>query len=360
MEIYKPILLQGISICALLVFFIFSILKKSFVLKAVALGTLLILILVVFINRDYGANIDLPLYMDFYKYNVAFADIFISKTAWKGDFLFFGLMPISHILGLGKEDYITFQLSLSITLTFLAYFLFFKDSRALVFLALFFMLNSSSFYLIQGNVIRQGLSSSLLLLGICASNGAKTNLLKAMAFFSHKGSLFSFLSVFLNYRNKTRILILLLALLIGYFSIFVHIINLFPLPEFIATKLEFYSSFERASSNSLIKLTLLICFNILFLFFRNTNVAYEKAYSFFFVFSVAAFLLFRFDGMFSRLVLYTDIFIPILAVGCIQQFTLKKNKVIATLVMIGLSLAYSIYVFNHESIVFNMGAYFSI
>jgi hypothetical protein len=360
MEIYKPILLQGISICALLVFFIFSVLKKSFVLKAVALGTLLILILVVFTNRDYGANIDLPLYMDFYKYNVAFADIFISKTAWKGDFLFFGLMPISHILGLGKEDYITFQLSLSITLTFLAYFLFFKDSRALVFLALFFMLNSSSFYLIQGNVIRQGLSSSLLLLGICANTGAKTNLFKAMAFFSHKGSLFSFLSVFLNYRNKTRILIVSLALLIGYFSIFVHIINLFPLPEFIATKLEFYSSFERASSNSLIKLALLICFNILFLFFRNTNVAYEKAYSFFFVFSVAALLLFRFDGMFSRLVLYTDIFIPILAVGCIQQFTLKRNKVIATLVMIGLSLAYSIYVFNHESIVFNMGAYFSI
>jgi hypothetical protein len=360
MEIYKPILLQGISICALLVFFIFSVLKKSFVLKAVALGTLLILILVVFTNRDYGANIDLPLYMDFYKYNVAFADIFISKTAWKGDFLFFGLMPLSHILGLGKEDYITFQLSLSITLTFLAYFLFFKDSRALVFLALFFMLNSSSFYLIQGNVIRQGLSSSLLLLGICANTGAKTNLFKAMAFFSHKGSLFSFLSVFLNYRNKTRILIVSLALLIGYFSIFVHIINLFPLPEFIATKLEFYSSFERASSNSLIKLALLICFNILFLFFRNTNVAYEKAYSFFFVFSVAALLLFRFDGMFSRLVLYTDIFIPILAVGCIQQFTLKRNKVIATLVMIGLSLAYSIYVFNHESIVFNMGAYFSI
>lgn len=360
MEIYKPILLQGISICALLVFFIFSFLKRSFVLKMAALGVLLILILGVFINRDYGANIDLPLYMDFYKYNVVFADIFISKTAWKGDFLFFGLMPISHILGLGKEDYITFQLTLSITLTFLAYFLFFKDSRALVFLALFFMLNSSSFYLIQGNVIRQGLSSSLLLLGICANTGFQTNLFKTMAFFSHKGSLFSFLSGFLDYKNKTRMLILSLALFIGYFSVFVHIINLFPLPEFIVTKLEFYSSFERASSNSLIKLALLVCFNILFLFFRNTNVGYEKAYSFFFVFSVAALLLFRFDGMFSRLVLYTDIFIPILSVGCIQQFTEKKNKVIAALVMIVLSLTYSVYVFNHESIVFNMGAYFSI
>lgn len=360
MEIYKPILLQGISICALLVFFIFSFLKRSLALKIVALSTLLTVTLIVFINRDYGANIDLPLYMDFYKYNVVFADIFISKTAWKGDFLFFALMPISHILGLGKEDYITFQLIISISLTFLAYFLFFKDSRSLVFLALFFMLNSSSFYLIQGNVIRQGLSSSLLLLGICAHSGTRTNLFKVMAFFSHKGSLFSFLSGFFNYRNKIRILILLLALLVGYFSIFVHIINLFPLPEFIRTKLEFYSSFERASSNSLIKLALLICFNVLFLIFRNTNRAYEKVYSFFFVFSIAAFLLFRFDGMFSRLVLYTDIFIPILAVGCIQHFKLKKNRVIATLIMIGLSIAYSVYVFNHESILFNMGTYFSI
>jgi len=360
MEIYKPILLQGISLCALLVFFIFSVLKKSSILKGTTLSVLLILILTVFINRDYGANIDLPLYMDFYKYNVAFADIFISKTAWKGDFLFFGLMPISHILGLGKEDYITFQLTLSIALTFLAYFLFFKDSRALVFLALFFMLNSSSFYLIQGNVIRQGLSSSLLLLGVCANTGARTNLLKAMAFFSHKGSLFSFLSGFLDYQNKTRILILSLALATGYFSIFIHILNFLPLPEFIATKLDFYSSFERASSNSLIKLALLLCFNVLFLLFRNVSVGYEKAYSFFFIFSVAALLLFRFDGMFSRLVLYTDIFIPILAVGCIQKFTLKKNRVIATMVMITLSLIYSIYVFNHESIIFNMGAHFSI
>lgn len=360
MEIYKPIVLQSISLLCLLVFLLFSKLKRSTSLKAISLLLILLCVLAIFINRDYGANIDLPLYMDFYKYNVVFADIFISKTAWKGDFLFFALMPISHLMGFSKEDYITFQLVLSIGLTFLAYFYFFKDTRAMMFLALFFMLNSSSFYLIQGNVIRQGLSSSLLLLSLCVLPGIRTNLFKIMAFFSHKGSVFSFLTGFLNFKTNIRAVVLIIGVLAGYFSIFVHLLKLFPLPQFVITKLEFYSTFERASSNSIIKLGLLILFNILFLFLRNRKGNYEKAYALFFSFSLAALLLFRFDGMFSRLILYTDIFVPILTVGVIQRFSSKKNRAIATVICVVLSLAYSVYVFNHESILFNIGKYFSV
>lgn len=360
MEIYKPIVLQSISLLCLLVFLLFSKLKRSTALKAISLILILLCVLAVFINRDYGANIDLPLYMDFYKYNVVFADIFVSKTAWKGDFLFFALMPISHLMGLAKEDYITFQLILSIGLTFLAYFHFFRNTRALLFLALFFMLNSSSFYLIQGNVIRQGLSSSLLLLSLCVLPGIRTNLFKLMAFFSHKGSVFSFITSLLNFKNKIRAIILIIGLFAGYFSIFVHLLKLFPLPQFVITKLEFYSTFERASSNSMIKLGLLLFFNLLFLFFRNRQNHYEKAYSLFFAFSLAALLLFRFDGMFSRLILYTDIFVPILTVGVIERFSSKNNRVIASIICITLSLVYSVYVFNHESILFNMGKYFSV
>ena len=87
---------------------------------------------------------------------------------------------------------------------------------------------------------------------------------------------------------------------------------------------------------------------------------YEKVYDLFFVFSIAALLLFRFDGMFSRLVLYTDIFIPFLSVGLIQQFSIKRNKSIAVLITIACSFMYSVYVFNHDSIIFNMGKYFKI
>lgn len=360
MVIYKPIIIQSISIFCLTSFFLISILKKVKYLKEILLAILLLLVIVIFSTRDYTANIDLPLYMDFYTFNETFLDVFTSKTAWKGDFFFFGIMPVSHFFGLDKEEYITFQLVVSIATSFLAYYYFFKPSKSIVFLALFFMLNSSSFYLIQGNVIRQGLASSLLLLSISANNVSTTRIYKILAFFSHKGSMFIFLSKYLNFKNVYRIGVIIFAFLIGYFALFVHFLNLFPLPEFIKIKLEFYSSFQRASSNSIIKLCLLVFFNMLFLFFRNRRVNYEKAYSFFFTFSIMAFLLFRFDGIFSRLILYTDIFLPILAVGFFQNLKNNRTKVIAIITMILLSTLYSVYVFNHESILFNMGKYFSL
>ena len=361
MEIYKPIILSLISILSLIGFFIFSKLKKSYWLEAFFLATLLGMVLMVFVNRDYSANIDLPLYMDFYQYNKVFADIFESKTSWKGDFLFFGLMPLSHLMGFDQENYITMQLVISIALTFFAYFVFFRDNRTWMFLALFFMLNSSSFYLIHGNVIRQGLASSFLLIGICAQSSQYSFLSKMAAFFSHKGSVFSFFSSFVRTgNNRLRAVFLFSALLIGYFSIFIYLLNLFPLPDFVRTKISFYSTFERASSNSVIKLILLMVFNVLFLFFRNRESMFEKVYDVFFAFSLAALLLFRFDGMFSRLTLYTDIFIPLLSIGVIKQFSSSWNRVIAILTMIVCSFVYSIYVFNHESIIFNMGRYLKL
>lgn len=360
MEIYKPIVLQVISLLALVAFLFFAKLKKSYVLSLIFLFIILLTLVVVFVNRDYSSNIDLPLYMDFYKYNKVFADIFVSKTAWKGDFLFFAIMPVSHLFGFDPENYITLQLIISISLTFVAYFIFFNEKKSWVFLALFFMVNSSSFYLIHGNVIRQGLASSLLLLGVCSPLKKYAIMSKFAAFLSHKGSLFSFFTSFVKVQDNTRIWLIIGATLIGYFSLFIYVLNLLPLPQFIETKLSFYSTFERSSSNSLIKLVLLLVFNFLFIFFRSNDAKFKRVYDLFFVFSLAALLLFRFDGMFSRLVLYTDIFIPILTVGCIQRFTINKSRSIAILLTVSLSFIYSVYVFNHDSILFNMGEYFKI
>ena len=204
-------------------------------------------------------------------------------------------------MGLSNENYITFQLLISVSLTFIAYNRFFKENRALLFLGLFFMINSSSFYLIHGNVIRQGLASSLILLSVCPRTKSSTIYYKILAFFSHKGSLFSFLSEWLIFNRKKRLIILLAALILGYFSVFIHILNLLPLPGFILTKISFYSTFERASSNSIIKLLLLVCFNLIFIFYRNRTVKYEKVFNVFFIFSIAAMLLFKFDVCFRDL-----------------------------------------------------------
>ncbi|MFC5047732.1 EpsG family protein [Aquimarina hainanensis] len=355
MEIYKPIVLQVISVLFLVVYFLFSKLQKTNLFKFVFMLLLLLLLLIVFINRDYTANIDLPNYMKFYDFNKNFVDIFTSQTAWKGDFLFFAIMPLSHLIGFDNENYITFQLIISISLTFLAYFYFFKEYKSLMFLGLFFMVNSSSFYLIHGNVIRQGLASSLLLMSLSSNTNTRINLFKISAFFSHKGSLFSFFTRFFDTTNKTKLLIMVLAFLIGYFSVFIHLLNIFPLPVFIKQKIDFYSNFQRASTNSQIKLSILLIFNFLFLYLRSKENKYEHAYRFFFAFSIASFLLFRFDGMFSRLILYTDIFIPIIVIGSIQNLKSIRNKIIVSYITIIISIAYSLYVFNHKSIIFNMG-----
>jgi len=358
MEIYKPILFQVFSIIFLLAYFLFSKLKDTVIFKQLVTFFLFLLVLSLFINRDYNANIDLPIYMRFYQMNINLIDVFTATTAWKGDFLFFGIMPIAHLIGLNPEGYITLETSFSIFLTFIAYSRFFKNDKSFVFLALFFMINSSSFYLIQGNVLRQGLASSFLLLSLSCKNNFKINQLKIFSFFIHKGSFFSFFTGFFKISDRKKIILLIAASIIGYFSLFIYLLDLFPLPEFIDLKIKFYSNFERASSNSIIKLVLLILFNILFVLYRSREEKFEFVYRFFYAFSIAALLLFRFDGIFSRLILYTDIFIPILTVGLIEHFDSRKNKLIINCIVILLSLLYSIYVFNHDSILFNMGENF--
>ena len=84
---------------------------------------------------------------------------------------------------------------------------------------------------------------------------------------------------------------------------------------------------------------------------------FKKTHDLFFIYSVVALLLFRFDGLFSRLVLYSDIFVPILTIGVITGIKNGKQRLFALLATIVLSIAYSVFTFNHESILFNMGEY---
>ncbi|MBC30323.1 MAG: hypothetical protein CMH48_05715 [Muricauda sp.] len=357
MEIYKPYALQFISLLFLFFFFLFWGLKSKRNVAGICLFLLYLLIASTFILRDYYGNIDIPRYMKFYEENVTVTDIFSSGTAWKADYFFFLFMPLCHFFGLSAENYITFQLLLSIGLTFIAYFLVFKKSNKWIFLGLFFTLNSSSFYLIHGNVIRQGLASSLLLLSLGVRLPKTEFWLKVMGFFTHKGVILSFLPALLKKMRPYRLIILCVALFIGYFSMAIYFLNLFALPGFVQQKIAFYSIFQRASSNSLLKLLLLVLFNLLFLMKMGKHEVFKKTHDLFFIYSVVALLLFRFDGLFSRLVLYSDIFVPILTIGVITGIKNGKQRLFALLATIVLSIAYSVFTFNHESILFNMGEY---
>ncbi|NKI31194.1 EpsG family protein [Croceivirga thetidis] len=358
MEIYKPYFLQIVSVIFLVAFFFFDRAKTSRNFSNLILFLLYLLVSSAFIFRDYQGNIDIPRYLRFYEQNVHFLDIFTSSSAWKADYFFFILMPLAHLFGLSGEGYITAQLLLSVGLTFIAINIIFKSSKKWIYLTLFLTINSSSFYLIHGNVIRQGLASSLLLLVIASTVTSRQNLYKVLGFFTHKGVALSFLTRPFKLLDTIRPVVFIVAALVGYFALIIIILNFLILPEFVQKKVEFYTEFKRASSNSILKLLILIIFNFLFFSKLNKSEVFRKTHGLFFIYSVFAVLLFRFDGMFSRLILYTDIFVPILTIGFITSFDKSLNRTLALVGAIICSFLYSIYVFNHKSILFNMGEYF--
>lgn len=357
MEIYKPYFLQFVSAAFLLAFFFFDRVKTSRNFSNLTLFLLYLLVCSAFICRDYQGNIDIPRYLKFYEQNVHFLDIFSSSSAWKADYFFFLFMPLAHFFGLSGEGYITAQLLMSVGITFVALNKIFNSSKKWIYLAIFFTINSSSFYLIHGNVIRQGLASSLLLLVIATTLNSRKNWLKILGVFTHKGVVLSYLTKPFKFFDSFRPLLFVVAALAGYLALIIIVLNFLILPEFVQKKVEFYTEFKRASSNSILKLLILICFNFLFFLKLNDSPIIRSAHSLFFVYSVFAVLLFRFDGMFSRLILYTDIFVPILTIGFITGFEKNLNRTLALTCAIILSFLYSIYVFNHKSILFNMGEY---
>lgn len=357
MQLYKPYVLQIVSLLFLFLFLFFCTKKTTRNFSNLILIALYFLLCSVFIFRDYLGNIDIPRYLKFYTQNVSFLDLFSSSSAWKADYFFFMFMPIAHFFGLTAENYITAQLLLSVGLTFLAYNKIFKSSHKWVYLALFFTINSSSFYLIHGNVIRQGLASSLLLLVLGVKSDKTKFWLKVFGFFTHKGVALSFFSKAFKRLEELKPLLFLVALITGYFALVIIVLNFFMLPEFLQKKVEFYTEFKRASSNSILKLLMLIFFNVLFFMRMDKAPIFRTTHELFFIYSIFAVLLFRFDGIFSRLILYTDIFIPILTIGFIQSFVRQNNRRILFAGAILGSFLYSIYVFNHKSILFNMGEY---
>ena len=358
MEIYKPYIFQFVSFLFLCSYFVSSLFKKTASLKKLELFVLFIILLsFLYFSRDYYIDtIDLKAYMLYYENTVTFSDVFSSKSAWKGDYLFFIWMPFGHLLSLKPVEYITVLTFVSVGLLFIAYTRFYIKDRSSLFLALFLVTCTSSFYHTSGNVLRQGLASSILILFLTSNRSiVKEAGYNFLLFYIHKGSVFGFIKYLLPRRKKYRLILFIISVLFGYFSL--SIILKLPMPKFYHDKLLWYStSFQRASNNSLLKLILLIIFNVIFFIFgKYKELKYRRAYQLFFAFSVSAALMYKIDGIFSRIVIYVDIFIPILLVGLINELSNKKDKFIAITALLILSFLYSIYVFNHSSMQINFG-----
>jgi hypothetical protein len=314
---------------------------------------ILISIFYVFYIQDYiYLDNDIYRYISFYSQIDNFEKYLYYSLA-DLDFVFFGLMFIFKYLGFTSIFFIKFILGISVLILFRGLFLFFKDTSD-YFLCLLLIMSSSSFYFLYGNVIRQGLATSILIFLI--SSNAKERLLNIFMPFIHKASIPYFLRSLVILKKKILIIYLIISFIVCF-----YVINIFTQLLFLTnlSSLDFYLNvFTRESSdNSQLKLIILSLNTLYFTLFLNKNRMDKKQLNLFksyFVFSCLTICIYQIDGIFSRLN-YFCIFLSFpLHIVYMSLIRNKFRKIILYFILLLFSIIYSFYVFNHPSIIFNL------
>ncbi|MFL2565850.1 MAG: hypothetical protein ACJ0QP_00305 [Schleiferiaceae bacterium] len=264
--------------------------------------------------------------------------MFKSKLSFKADYLFFTPQVISNKLNISASYYFDILLFISIFLLLISY----SKQVPIKYLAIICLciLSSSFFYLLLGNVLRQG-----LLLFIVVSVIFSNKLAPLFAgLWIHKTAIFL---VAARLKFSYVVLVPIISILFGYFLPPI----LESLPVF-GTKFSFYLSvFSRASQNGVLKMILLICY-ILFILF--TGWYKEPIHKRIFILASAILVFWKIDPVFSRLIYFVDVFIPF-SIARILMYSAKEREVTLLLALIPVILVYGLYVISHPSIKFNMG-----
>lgn len=296
---------------------------------------------------------DLIRYINFYSDLNSYED-FVYYSSADLDFVFYGAMFVLKKIGFSSIFFIKFILGLSLFFLFKAIFKLFED-KSDVFLCLLLFYTSSAIYLLFGNVIRQGLAASILLY-ILAFIDKKNYIVKIVLPFIHKAVIPYYFSKLLPNKKVYIISFFAVSVVFSYYMITILslVLNLTGLGS-----LDFYlNSFERASAdNSFLKLGILI-FNFVYftVFFERKRMKEItiSVYKTFVVFALFTISFYQIDGVFSRLNFFCTFLCLPLHVLYFKEFKNIHLKRLIYFCLIFFCLAYSIYLFSHPSILYNL------
>lgn len=328
--------------------------------------------------RDILDIHDAVVYMGYFREYSDFSSIFNGSYAWKEDYFFFFIGYFFKLFSNDDMLYMQFFYFLNSIFFFFTLFLItLKVGRVEVFIIILFVLSSSSFYFLYGNVVRQGLALSLFLLFTYLSIINSTILIKvlmllvtACAYYSHKAVFILFLAVlFLPILKKTPyISFLLLGSLISYISSYFYkiLLSIVGVEGSLILKLDIY---QQAGGQHDVFMKFLITFCMLFLagkilnfcklrqfgghsFIQVTDIFYFSATTNFFI----SVLMIPFAKIATRFLLYSDILLALLIPLSIT-FVLNRTNRVAGMnkqsykcVILLLCFGYSIIVFSHPAI----------
>ena len=317
------------------------------------LPLILVSIFSIFYIQDYiYLDNDIYRYINFYSQIDTF-ERYLYYSLADLDFVFFGIMFIFKYLGFTSIFFIKFILGVSVLILLRGLFIFFKDTSD-YFLCLLLIMSSSSFYFLYGNVIRQGLATSILFFLI--SSNAKERLLNIFMPFIHKASIPYFLRSFIILKKKILIIYLIISSIVCFYAINI-LTQLLSLTNL--SSLDFYLNvFTRESSdNSQLKLIILalnIFYFTLFLSKERMNKKQLNLFKSYFVFGCLTICVYQIDGIFSRLNYFCTFLSFPLHIVYMSLIRYKFRKLLLYFILLFFSITYSFYVFNHPSIIFNL------
>jgi hypothetical protein len=316
-----------------------------------------ILVVVLFISlRDIIPNSDTATYIEYFNYYDGFETVYHSYFAWKGDYFFFFLGWIIKLFTNSESLYIFLLDFIAINLLFFAYYRILNTlniNKNTFIVLIFFVFSTSSFIFLYGNVIRQGLSVSLVLLAISYFIDKKVTVgifYFILAILTHKSSLI-FLPIFIivfYYDIKWLTIFFILGLSFSLSKLeLISMIGDFNI-LFVSDKILVYQGAEQANID--IKLYVLF-FNFIYLLFAiNKSYVFDKLFKIWILLFAIVLFSSEIEKFASRLILYNDIILPILYY--LVLFINKDKKYFKLLFTLNILFVflYSVYVYNHQSI----------
>lgn len=315
----------------------------------------------IFLIDDYLLlDNDLIRYINFYSDLNSYED-FVYYSSADLDFIFYGAMFVLKKIGFSSIFFIKFILGLSLFFLLKAVYKLFED-KSDVFLCLLLFYTSSAIYLLFGNVIRQGLAASILLY-ILAFVDKKNYTIKIVLPFIHKAVIPFYFSKFIPNKKVYIISFFAVSVVLSYYIITILglVLSLtgFGSLDFYLNSLDFYlNSFERASAdNSFLKLGILI-FNFVYftVFFERKRMKEItiSVYKTFIIFALFTISFYQIDGVFSRLNFFCTFLCLPLHVLYFKEYKNIHFKRFIYFCLIFFCLVYSIYLFSHSSILYNL------
>lgn len=318
---------------------------------------LLAIILSLFLRGDSPIRgTDTAAYIDFFDRIVDYESL--RNIYYMDDYGFSHLSYVIKSISIDSRTYLILLFFISTVTIFSSYYIFLKgESSSIFYLAIVLLLFSSSFYLLNINALRQGISLSFLLMAysfLFNRRNALAVIFLLVAFLFHKSAIFGFIVFFLIFLRYWQGLSLvsfyycasITGLLINIEVIF-HILNMFGFSN-ISEKLNTLS--KETTGTTTVEFKMLVLFILVHYFAWLRMYTNNRLFLFItciYILTAGLVMLFSsFESFTNRSLLFFGIVEPIIFALSIHCFK-KKNEILGIVFLGG--MAYFLYVLFHPS-----------